>query len=301
MVTLTRIVKYGLQAIMRNGLLSISTVSVMILAALVFEGLILFNVIGKGAVTSIQEKIDISVYFKSNTPEDSILGVKRSLEGLDEVKDVEYISREQALEDFKLRHEDDDAIRQALDELTTNPLLGSLNIKAKDPHEYSAIAVYLNNANLNDKVEKITYAQNQVVIERLISLVDTLKATGVILTLFFAFLAVMVTFTTIRLAIFSNSEQLGIMRFVGASNTFIRGPYVVEGFFYGIVAAIISFVILIPIIGFLSPYVHNFIPEMDLSEYLSSSYLSLFLYQLLFCIGVGILSSSIAIRKYLRA
>ena len=300
MVTISRIVKYGLQAIWRNGLLSASTVSIMILAALVFEGLIIFNVIGKSATQSIQEKIDISVYFKSNTPEDSILSIKRSLEGLNEVKEVEYISREQALEDFKARHSDDDAIKQALDELTSNPLLASLNVKAKDPHEYKTIANYLENQNLKEKVEKITYAQNQVVIERLISLIDTVKGTGILLTIFFAFLAVMVTFNTIRLAIFSNSEQLGIMRIVGASNKFIQGPYVIEGIFYGFVSAVISFVILVPLIGFLSPYLHTFIPELDLRVYFRESYISLFLYQLLFCVGVGIISSSIAIRRYLK-
>ena len=301
MVTLLRIIKYGLQAIWRNGLLSVSTVSVMILAALVFEGLILFNVVGKSAVASIQEKIDISVYFKSNASEDSILGIKRSLEGLDEVSEVEYISREQALQDFKVRHSEDDAIQQAIEELTSNPLLASLNIKAKDPHEYRVIAEYLDNPTLAERIEKVTYAQNQAVIERLISLVDTLKAMGVVLTLFFAFLAIMVTFTTVRLAIFSNSEQIGIMRFVGASNTFIRGPYVVEGIFYGIVAAVISFLILIPMLGFLSPYIHSFIPEMDMQVYFNTSYLSLFFYQIVFCIGVGIISSSIAIRRYLKA
>lgn len=300
MVTLSRIIKYGLQAIWRNGLLSASTVSVMILAALVFEGLIIFNVVGQSAVQSIQEKIDISIYFKSNTSEDSILAIKRSLEALDEVKGVEYISREQALEDFKVRHDEDDAIKQALDELTSNPLLASLNIKAKDPHEYSTIADYLKTPNIKESSEKVTYAQNQVVIERLISLVDTLKGTGIIMTLFFAFLAIMVTFNTIRLAIFSSSEQLGIMRLVGASNKFIQGPYVVEGCFYGFISAVISFVILVPIVSFLSPYVHNFIPEMDLGLYFRNSYISLFFYQLLFCIGVGIISSSIAIRRYLR-
>ncbi|MDO8556863.1 MAG: permease-like cell division protein FtsX [Candidatus Jorgensenbacteria bacterium] len=300
MVTLSRIIKYGLQAIWRNGLLSASTISVMILAALVFEGLIIFNVVGKSAVQSIQDKIDISVYFKSNTPEDTILGIKRSLEGLNEVKSAEYISREQALEDFKAKHATDDAIKQALDELTSNPLLASLNVKAKDPHEYSTIADYLQNPSLKDNTEKITYAQNQTVIERLIALVDTLKGAGILLTIFFAFLAVMVSFNTIRLAIFSNSEQLSIMRLVGASNKFIQGPYIVEGCFYGFISAVISFVILIPIVGFLSPYLHSFIPELDLAVYFRNSYVLLFFYQLLFCIIVGILSSSIAIRRYLK-
>jgi len=300
MVTLSRIIKYGIQAFLRNGWLSVSTISIMILAALVFEGLIIFNVIGKSAIGSIQDKIDISVYFKSNVSEDSVLSIKRSLESLGEVKQVDYISREQALDDFKSNHKNEDAITQALNELDSNPLLASLNIKAKDTHEYGAIADYLKNQNLKDQIEKVTYTQNQVVIERLITLIDTLKNTGITLTVFFSFLAVMITFNTIRLAIFSNSDQIGIMRIVGASNKFIQGPYIVEGVMYGILSAIISFIILIPIINFLSPYINNFIPEMNLLSYFKNSFGVLLMYQLAFCVGVGILSSSIAIRRYLR-
>ncbi len=301
MVNLSRIIKYGFQAFLRNGWLSVSTISIMILAALVFEGLIIFNVIGKSAISSIQEKIDISVYFKSNVPEDTILSIRRSLESLDEVKNVDYLSQEQALANFKERHADEDAIQQALSELDSNPLLASLNIKAKDPHEYGAIADYLTNQKLQDQVQKITYAQNQVVIERLVSLIDTIRNTGITLTVFLAFLAVMVTFNTIRLAIFSNSEQIGIMRVVGASNKFIQGPYIVEGILYGFMAAVVSFLVLIPVTNFLSPYVNSFIPEMDLSVYFHGSFLWLLAYQFIFCMGAGIISSYIAIRRYLRS
>lgn len=298
-VTLSRIVKYGFQTFVRNGWLSVSTISIMILAAIVFESLILFNVTGKTAITSIQDKIDISAYFHSNVPEDSVLSIKRSLEKLDEVKSVEYVSRDAALQEFKKAHESDEAITQAIEELDQNPLLASLNIKAKDPKSYKTIAAYLENDSLKEQIEKVTYAQNQVVIDRLVGLIDTVRNGGIVLTVFLAFLAVVVTFNTIRLAIFSSSDQIGIMRLVGASNTFIRGPFVVEGILYGIIAAIVSFVLLIPLINFLSPYVNNFIPEVNLSAYIMGNFFGLFLYQLLFCVGLGILSSFIAVRKYL--
>ena len=194
MVTLFRILKYGWQSFLRNGWLSISTIGIMILALLVFEGLILFNVVSKGATQAIQEKVDISVYFKSNVSEDTILNLKRSLEGLDEVKYVEYISKDQALADFKARHASEDTITQTLAELDTNPLLASLNIKAKDLHHYDSIAQYLEKPDFQDIIEKITYAQNQVVIDRLTSLIDNFQRGGFALTLFLAFLAVMVTF-----------------------------------------------------------------------------------------------------------
>ncbi len=301
MVTLSRIFKYGWQGFLRNGWLSASTIGIMILSLLVFEGLILFNVVTKRAIASLQEKIDISVYFKSNASEDFILNMKRSLEGLAEVKNVEYVSEDEALQNFKARHASDDVIIQTLAELDTNPLLPSLNVKAKDPKNYGSIASYLDNQSLKDSIEKISYAQNQVIINKLNSLSDSLRTGGLGLTLFLAFLSVMVIFNTIRLAIFSSSEQINIMRLVGASNSFIRGPYMIEGIIYGLIAAFVSFLIFIPFINMVSPYISNFIPEMNLKSYFGSQFLALLIYQILFGVGLGLLSSSIAIRRYLRA
>ncbi|KKU15511.1 hypothetical protein A3I34_02950 [Candidatus Jorgensenbacteria bacterium RIFCSPLOWO2_02_FULL_45_12] len=298
-VKLSRIIKYGFSSFLRNGWLSASTISIMILALVVFEGLILFNVVAKGAVTSLQEKIDISVYFKSNISEDSILNIKKSLESLIEVKSVQYVSRDEALVNFKEAHSADAVIVQTLEQLDENPLLASINIKAQDPRHYSTIAEYLDKPVFKDLIEKVTYAQNHTVIDRLISLVDTIKNSGAILTIFLSFLAVTITFNTIRLAIFSNSEQIGIMRLVGASNNFIRGPFVIEGIIYGIIAAIISFFVLIPVIGFVSPYITKFIPEIDMRVYFGDNAIRIFLYQLIFGTVLGTLSSVVAIRRYL--
>ncbi len=271
----------------------------MFLSSLVFTGLLLLNVVGKSAVVSIQDKIDISVYFKSNVSEDSVLNIKRTIENLSEVKNVEYISRDQALVLFKEKHKDEADVTQTLDELDTNPLLTSLNIKAKDPHEYNTIAEYLNNANLKEMLNKVTYAQNQVVIEKLVGIIDTVKKGGMLLTLFLAILAVTVIFTTIRLAIYSNSEQIGIMRMVGASNSFVRGPFVLEGILYGMIAAVVSFGVMVPIVNFTSPYIVRFIPEMNLQAYFQANLFSILFYQILFSVGLGAFSSIVAIRRYL--
>lgn len=300
LISLFRIIKYGIQSFWRNGWLSASTIGIMILALVVFEGLILFNAIGSSAITSIQEKVDISVYFKSNVPEDSVLNVKRSVESLEEVKSVEYVSREDALADFRNRHAGDDAIVQTLDELGENPLLSSLNIKAEELSQYETIAAYLETPSLQDIIEKVTYAQNQFVINRLSRIISTFSRAIVVLTVFLTFLAVIVTFNTIRLAIFSNSEQIGIMRLVGASNGFIRGPFMVEGVIYGAAAAIISFVIFIPIIHYASPYVGNLISEFSLFEYFQENWARLLFYQMAFSLALTMTSSFVAVRRYLR-
>src|SRR3989344_4736311 len=173
MITKTyRIIKNGFQNFWRQRLISVATLTVMLLALLVFSTLIVFNVVAVSALNSIQEKIDISVYFKTTAPEDEILRIKESLESLAEVKNVEYISRDRALEIFKEKHASDAAITQAVNELETNPLEASLNIKAKDPDKYSVVDSYLSNDSLKNYVDKVSYTQNQVVIERLAAIIN---------------------------------------------------------------------------------------------------------------------------------
>jgi len=293
--TIYRIFKHGFQNFWRQRLISVATLTVMLLALIVFSSLIIFNVVATSALDSIQEKIDISVYFKTNAPEDEVLRIKRSLEELEEVKSVEYISRDKALEMFKERHLEDTTITQAVDELGENPLSASLNIKADDPSKYSLIASYLEHNTLDEYVEKVSYAQNQVVIDRLASIINISRRAGLFLTIILAIVAILVVFNTILLAIYSNREGIEIMRLVGASNMFIRGPYIVEGLIYGIVSAILSMAVILPVIYFISPYLKVFIPSMDLAGYFMDNIFTLFSYQLLFGVGIGIISSLIAI------
>lgn len=298
--TLLRILKFGLQNFQRNTLLSVTTVAILVLALLVFNGLLIFGFISKTAIASLQDKIDISVYFKAAAPEDEILKLEKALESLSEVKNVEYVSQDKALAIFKEKHQDDEAISQALTELQANPLLASLNIKAQNPSHYPTIAGYLESENLKELIEKVTYSQNKLAIERLARIIDTVRNTGLAVTLFLALVAVLVTFNTIRLVIYSNREEIGIMRLVGAANKFINGPYVTSGIIYGFLAGVISIVLSIPIVALASPYVSVFIPELSLSGYLYSHLPQFLLYQIGFGVILGSASAAIAVRRYLK-
>lgn len=297
---LSRVIKYGLLNFWRSGWLSAATIIIMIVTLVVFEGLIIFNELTSRALESLKDKIDISVYFNSDSPEDDILRIKKSLEDLSEVKKVEYISKEKALEIFQEKHKEDQTISEALKELNVNPLLASLNIKAYDTKNYDVINTYLSNASFKNLINKISYAKNSTIIDRMNKIMGSMNKVGTFLTILFSFIAVLITFNTIRLAIYSNREEIGIMRLVGASNSFISGPYVVEGIIYGIIAGISSFIILMPVIYYGSSYIRIFIPGMDLWHYLISNSISILGYQIIFGAILGIISSSIAVRKYLR-
>ena len=296
----SRIIHYGFKNFWRNGWPATATVATMALALMVFIGLIFFNVITDEAITSVQDKIDISVYFKTTTGEDDILSIKQSLESLPAVKNIEYISSDRALEIFKARHADDAAISQAVNELNTNPLEASLNIKAQRPDQYATIAQYLQAPNLSQYFDKVSYAENQVVINRLTAIINTVNRGGLLLTIILAAVAGLVVFNTIRLTIYSTREEIGIMRAVGASNSLVRGPFVVEGVISGVLAAVVSFIVALPIVLLVSPYVSVFIPGLDLFRYFYANFFALLGYQLLFGVGIGSVSSFVAVRRYLK-
>jgi len=300
LTTLVRIIKYGKQNFTRNAWLSMATIAIMALALLVFASLLIFNVMTRTIITSIEDKIDVSVYFKNTTGEDDILRIKSTLQGLPEVKNVDYVSKDEALAIFKDKHKNDPTIAQAIEQLNENPLLASLNIKARNPNEYPVIAGYLNNDSIKPFIEKVSYAQNAGVIDRLNRILSTTQKGGWGLTAFISLIAILITFNTIRLAIYSNRESINIMRLVGGSNFFIRGPFLIEGILYGIISAIVSLLLLAPIIYFISPYTNAIVPELYLWSYFVSNLVVLFIYQVLFGVGLGIVSSFIAIGKYLK-
>lgn len=297
---ISRIFHFGFKNFWRNGWLSTATVAIMTLSLMVFLGLILFGVVTSRAAISIQDKINISVYFKTNTSEDQILNIQQSLQGLSEVETVDYVSRDQALAIFEQNHANDQTITQAINQLNTNPLEASLNVKAKDPSQYAAIADYLGSPNLVQYIDSVSYTENQNVIERLAKIVKNVETGGWIVTVFLALVAGLVVFNTIRLAIYSNREEIGVMRVVGASNSLVRGPYVIEGMLCGMIAAAFSLILAAPALYFVSPYLNVFIPGLNIFQYFSSNLAELLLYELTFGILIGAFSSFFAVRRYLR-
>lgn len=297
---LARIVKYGWQNFSRGKWLSVATLVVIVLALLVFESLIIFTVITKTSLATLRGKIDISMYFKPSTPEEEIMKIKKSIEALPEVETVAYVSRDKALALFKERHKDDPTVSQALEELNENPLSALVNIKAKNPAHYAAIAAQLDSNDWRPLTQKITYHQNQIVIERLGKIIAVANRFGLITTILLTLTAIIVTFNTVSLAIYSNRDEIGVMRLVGAPNRFISGPYVVEGIIYGVLGAAISIAIFWPAVYWGAPYLKYFVADLNLRAYFFDNLWRLVGYQLLFGIALGVISSNFAIQKYLK-
>lgn len=297
---ISRIIQYGFKSFWRNGWLTTATVLIMVLALLVSIGLMFFNVTTRFAIESIEDKVDISVYFAPTTPEDEIIRIKKSLEELEQIKIVQYLSRDDALATFEETHREDPIISQALTELGENPLEASLRIKAKETAHYATIAQYLSSPALKKFISSVSYEDSRVAINRLTAFISYATRIGLVITVAMALVAGLMVFNTIRLAIYSNRDEIGIMRVVGASNSLVRGPYVVEGMLEGLLAAVLSLVIAAPLVYFVAPGFSRFIPELDLLEYYSSNLTQLLVYQIIFGMLIGGVSSFIAVRRYLK-
>lgn len=302
-VTIKRVFKSGWINFKRNGLVSSASVLVTTITLSIITAIFLFNASLSSMILSLQDKVDIAVYFTVDAPEERMLALKDTLEKVPEVQSVEYISADEEVLAFRNRHADDYLTLQALDELGDNPFGGSLNIKAKDSAQYESIASILQGdtqvARDNSQIiERINYAQNKVVIERLNFLIASAEKGGFAVSLILALISVIIMYTTVRLTIYMSREEIGVMRLVGASSSYVRGPFIVEGMLYGFFAWLITTLLFLPITYLVTKQIGSLTP-LNLYQYYVSHLFSLGGLVLLVGLFLGAISSYFAARKYL--
>jgi len=286
-ITLKRIIKSGVISFWRNRWVSLATILVMVLALFMVGALLFSNVLLSSALSRLEDKVDISIYFRTDAPESEIKNLLSSLSGLPQVKEVEYVSREQALEDFKKRHQN-------------NSLGASLNVKAKDLGQYEAIARFFEAGIFSSIIDKVNYFQNQLIIDRLSGILGASRQVGMGASAVLALVAVFVVFNTIRLAIYTNREEISVMRLVGAKNNYIRGPYIVEGVLYGVIAAVSAMIIFYPLTLWLGPQAERFFGGPDLFSYYLENFFEIFAILLFVGVFLGVISGWIAVKRYLK-
>ncbi|MCK5096201.1 MAG: ABC transporter permease [Candidatus Pacebacteria bacterium] len=301
-----RILRWGAIGFMRNGTVSFSSVLVMTIALLMIGSTMLMSTFLHATLDSVEDKIDINVYFSVDAVEEDMTELQRNLEYLATVESVTYVSKEEALVEFKARHENDELTIQALKELDENPLRARLNIKAFSPEQYDSIAAIFNegSATLQEYdtgfIDKVNYRDNRLVIDRMTNIIDGVEKGGVVITFALILISVLITFNTIRLAIYISKEEIGVMRLVGAGKHYIRGPFIIEGVIYGVVSAIITVVLFYPITLTIKKHTEELFGGIDLFKYYVSNFMEIFLIILVSGIALGAVSSFLAVRKYLK-
>lgn len=298
-----RIIKAGFLNFRRNGLVSWAAILIVTITLSVITAIILLQAVLASSLNQIKNKVDVSIYFTVDAPEEKILALKETLETLPEVALVTYTSSSEALALFRERHSNDYPTIQALDEIGENPLGAYLNVKAKEVSQYENIANFMKGDNAlvlgsASIIDKVNYYQNKTVIDRLNNIINGAQRLGILITLILVVLSIIITFNTIRLTIFISKEEIGIMRLVGASKTRVRGAFMMEGAIYGVVATLITLLAFLPITFWLGRKMTLFL-GLDLSHYYFSNIFEIAVIILLSGVLLGTISSLLATRKYL--
>lgn len=249
---------------------------------------------------TLRSKVDMSVYFNDSTSKDQIFALQNLLLSRSDIRSVDYISKEKALERWRLMHTDDEKVRDVVSE-TDNFLPRSLEVKTENPEDLEKINELLNSTDYKPLVKEISYKKNKGIIDRLVKITTFVKMSGWSLSSLFVLISILIIYNTIRLTIYARSEEVDIMKLVGASDWYVRGPFVIEGMAYGLLAAVISSVTFFAIFKFVVPDVENYLGSADLnSRYLGLNMMVIILTQ--FCVGLflGMVCSVLAIRRHLK-
>ncbi|MAF14207.1 MAG: hypothetical protein CMI53_04965 [Parcubacteria group bacterium] len=297
-----RIILFAWQSFWRNIWLSIVTITIIVLTFISINFLITVNVVSDAAINIVKDKVDISVYFRPDITEPQVDEVQTYLSSLTQIKEINYISQQEALEKFRQAHREDQVIIESLEELETNPIGATLQIRAKNIDDYPEIISILDNSKYNDLILDKNFDDNQAYIGKIKEFSDNIRKVGLFSLGVFAIIALLIVFNTIRVAIYTHREEIGVMKLVGATNWFIRSPFLVEAVFYGVVSCVIAIIIIYPLLNFIQPHINSFFltEEFNVINYFNQNFWKIFGLEILVIIFLNIITSVVAIRRYLK-
>jgi cell division transport system permease protein len=296
-----RILTFAINDFSRNKGISIAAIFVLTITIMLVSGLILFHGITSYLTSQIQDKIDITAYFKDGTQEQDVLNVKDEILKMSpSIKNIEYISKDQALASFNEKHQGNAVLSKALQEVGDNPFLPSLNITTNgDPLQYAVISNILQTSDFSKLIDKVDFSEKKDTIEKVYSITSNINTFGILLGVVLIIVAMLVVFNTIKLAIENSKAEISTMKIVGASNWFIRGPFVIQGIIYGFIAFLICILLSGMSAYFLSSKIEAILPGFNMFGYFLTNWWIFVLIQLGFGIGVGAVSALIVVKKYL--
>lgn len=299
LVTLYRITKMSLISFWRNWWLSVAATLIMVLTLITISIFASVLVVTNKTTASLRDRVDISVYFNDSTSDDQVNATKENLLNRPEIKSVQYISKDQALAIWKQRNAGDTKLQDIVT-AADNPLPRSLEIKTENPEDYGKINDLLSSDDYKPMIRSISYGKTKDLIDRLVKVTTTIKIAGWVLSTIFVLISILIIYNTVRLTIYARAGEIEIMKLVGASDWYVRGPFIVEGAGYGVIGAIISSIIFYFGFKIAIPPIENYLGIIDLnSNYLGMNLALFILLQFVAGLILGISCSLIAIRNHL--
>jgi len=301
---LKRTIIAGFIGFYRNKSVSISSITILITTLMIIGTLFFFRGIFNYTLSEVKNKLDIKVYFKTNSSLSDIENVKDKILALSQVKSIIFISAEESLNNFRAKHINDAITLSALDHVASNPFGASLTILAQNPTDYEVIARNLESdatflGNSGNAIDKLNYFDIKNSLDKLNNIIGFINIIGFWITIFFAFMSSMIIYNTTRLAIFVFKDEISVMKLVGASNMFIRGPFVIQSIIYALISSTVVMLIFSPVSYYLATRTNMFFSNLDIHSYYLYNFFTLFGLLLISSLFLSVMSSLIAIRNYL--
>lgn len=299
MLSFFRIIKFSFQDIIRNGWLSIVTVVILFLSLFSINSLATVRFVSDGAVEAIREKIDISLFLKTDATENEINNLRTELANNPRVKEVVYISKGAALEDFRKKYENNQEVLAALKEIGKNPLSPSLIILPSNLEESNLLINELKVLDSNI-IESRDFSDNSLILSKIENITRRVNDVGLLIIIIFAFTSLLVVYNAIRVTIYTHRQEIEIMRLVGASNFFIYMPYIISSLIYAIFSILIIIATFFPLLTLLQPYLEVFFTgySVNVLLYYLDNFFIIFGVQFVVVLIINIVASLIAVNRY---
>ncbi|MFA6522301.1 MAG: permease-like cell division protein FtsX [Patescibacteria group bacterium] len=297
-----RVFRFTFQNIFRNFWLSFVSMTVFVLTLLTVNCVIIMNVLASATLESVERKVEVTIYFNADATEDLVKGAQGYLLGLPQVRDVSYISDADALDAFMRANANDPLVLESLEELDRNPFGHSLVVSAHSSDDFPFILEAIETPEFSPFIKEKDTADYDRIIEGIQNLSTKVRWGGIALAGFFALVAMLIIFNTIRVAIYVHREEIGIMKLVGANDWFVRGPFILESLIYSAVAALVMLGLIALVLGAMQPWILRFFGDIDtsLSAYYWKNGLWIFGGQWIALSVLSLATTFIAMRRYLR-
>ncbi|HSE29857.1 MAG TPA: permease-like cell division protein FtsX [Candidatus Saccharimonadales bacterium] len=303
-ITFLRICRYGFSSFTRNAWLSTAATIVMVVTLMILLTTFTARMVFNDTLSKIREKIDVSVYLSDEITDEQRDNFVAAIKGLEIVTNVDYISKAQARDVFKDQNKAYFEQLEALGELgETNPFPASLRIYTNDPDRLDEISTLVNSVDytpLQSEPASIS-GERRAAIDTIARAAKFSEIAGIVALVVFVTLSIMIIFNTIRMAIFNRRDEIEIMKLIGASKNFIRGPFIVEASLYGVFAAIITIVLMYGVLLTVGPNLTNYDIEVSHTLAVFANW-PIVIFSALLGVGImiGVISSFLAIRRYLK-
>ena len=279
------------QGFWRNAVMSLAATATMVLMLLLLAG---FWIIQTGLLAGLQfteQKVEVVAYLQPNATDSQVTSLQAQLKSMPEIASVAYVDRDEALVRFRASMQ-----AQGREDLTryldANPLYASIEVKMVDPSQVRVVGDAL---RADPSVRNVINIEDLV--ERVLTVTSILRTAGTVVLVIVGVIALFIIINTIRLAVLARAEEIEVMRLVGASDAFIRWPFVFEGAFVGFLGSAVTLIILLAVADPLSAFMADFFPVLALQ--FGSLTRDLVALVMGAGVGLGILGSWLSVRTYL--